>query len=156
MSKFKGIVFPSFKEPPSPTGKISTSTRSLPEGKQYLPHGNSRAMMRNLRHVVKKHLDSKDPDTIEALNRVRMATSTEQNAEHSFLHLLYIANLAAEKSSTPICLAVHLLMNQLEQTIAEKKAEDLEVTVIEEAPNGTELNTSQRQEDNTEGERPSE
>ena len=122
MSKFKGLYFDSWNNPPIPwRGQLTNPTRSLPLGKQYLSHQGFRARLRQLRQACKPVLHAATPESLE---RVRISTSSEVHPEFAMLHLLFIAQNRADQSGAPIDIAISLLMDSLEKMINEPASKE--------------------------------
>jgi len=92
--KIKGIIFPSFKEPPNstwnPTPKLRPR-RSLPEGKAWVAHSGLKARVRILRQSCRNILSSKDPIDIALLKQTREVVSAGPYQEYGILSILFKA-----------------------------------------------------------------
>lgn len=87
MTRFKGPVFPSFKNP----GRGDGTHKVWPPGY----HGMAQRL-RNLRARVRPILDSRDPEVCVCVARLLAAVQSEPNPEFSMLHLAGAAIDAAD------------------------------------------------------------
>lgn len=88
MTKFKGPVFESFRNP----GAGGGLHKVWPTG-----HQGMRQRLRHLRHQVQPLLDSRDPEVMAVSARLIAAVKDEPNPEFSALHLAGAAIDAARE-----------------------------------------------------------
>lgn len=124
--KFKGPVFPSYKEPPSPSSTPrELPDRALPPGKSWLSHTGNRARLRNLRTAVKPILDDKSPEMTAALVKLRESVKNDPMPEYAFLHILFSAKEAAEGAGVTPLQSIEYMLQKWEE-VAEKYSAEQE------------------------------
>ncbi len=108
---FKGPVFPSFKNPPPASkGFRQHPDRALTVGSEWASHTGRRQRFRNLRNVSRTALNSKDPETISALARIREAVKDDPEPEFGFLNILAAANRSADDTGVSIVEAIDYML----------------------------------------------
>jgi hypothetical protein len=102
--KFKGIAFPSFfNQNTEPKQKL-----------QWIAHSGIKARLRNMRQVVRRYLNSTDPDIVAAVKRVVEATANEPHPEFGKLHLMFAAHDAHEQTGEPWHKAMNYFLDKFE------------------------------------------
>lgn len=101
--KFKGPVFPSFRDQQTPKPR-----------KQWLPHSGTREQLQNLRRMCRPILASIEPDTVTARQRVIAATAGEPLPEFGALHLIYAAIDACDQTGEPWPVCMHYMLDKFE------------------------------------------
>jgi hypothetical protein len=105
--KFKGPVFPSFKNPPAAhTTQKSYTWRG--------PHSSLRAALRNLRHACKPILESTDPQVVAQVARVVAMTKDEPTSEFGKLHLIHAAIEACDQTGEPWHVCMKYMLDKFE------------------------------------------
>lgn len=126
MTKFKGPVFESWKNPPRPSSTKTQNSRVLPLGKSWISHTGAKARLRNQRKICFHILRDKDPEVVEAVERIRVRTSSEPHPEQAMLYLLAVAKERADEAGVPINMAIDVLIDSFEELI--KEPNDAETT----------------------------
>jgi hypothetical protein len=75
---------------------MASVLKTLEHPHQWKSHQGRRNRIRNLRHLCAPLLKSKDEATKEAIDRARLATSTEPEPEYGMLFLINRAREVAE------------------------------------------------------------
>jgi len=121
--RFKGPVFPSFKEPP----RASIRPLDAPKKQRYnfvTGHQSTRQIKRGMKQRLRSIIDSKDRDTILAGDRVIYAVREEPDPEYSALHLFGAAQRASNDTGEPW----HVCMNYLMDEFDRREAGETETT----------------------------
>lgn len=121
--KFKGPVFPSFKEPPSPRINLSLATptppdRALPVGQSWIHHNGQKAILRNLRRMCATTLLSTDQEVLETVRVVKEFLPSEVDR----LRFIYVAQVTAESNGISLLTS----MNELVAQLLKAKADQME------------------------------
>ena len=125
MTKIKGPLFPSFKDPPFPTGHFVNVTarpepqRSLPAGKSWIHHDGKQARLRRLRQMCGNIVHSTDPDIMAALQRVR---EISRDNEAGFLFVVSKAKSVADSNDLSIAIALNYMVDHIHDN--DEKAEE--------------------------------
>jgi len=104
-----------------PTGGDPNHVKKSPvlDGQSYISHQGRQQRLRRLRQLCAKTLRSKDPGLMEAVERVRVATSTEATPEYGFLFLINRAQIISEESGVDLALAMSIMMDQLIELVTQ-------------------------------------
>lgn len=122
--RLKGPVFPSFERPPRPSTSFRQHPdRALPKGSEWSSHTGRRQRFRNLRNTTRSVLNSKDPETVSALVRIREAVKDDPEPEFGFLNILAAANRSADDTGVSIVEAVDYMLMKWAEINAKVEAE---------------------------------
>lgn len=101
--KFKGPVFPSFRDQQTPQPR-----------KHWLPHQNTGEQLRRLRQVCRPILASIEPSIVTARQRVIAATAGEPLPEFGALHLINAAIDACDQTGEPWPVCMHYMLDKFD------------------------------------------
>lgn len=124
---FKGPAFESFLNPPVGSGKNPNKNRSLPPGKEYCSHSGKASRLRRLRQSTRHLVDSRDPEVIAAVERVREAVKDDPLPEYTFLYLLFQATETSNSTGASIPEVVGFMIDQwvvMKEKLAEMVKEE--------------------------------
>lgn len=106
--RLKGPRFPSYTKPPEPSmDRKPNPNRSLPEGREWTAHTGSRAKLRHLRQTCRPLLETKDPEDILGIQRLKDVIEIEYKdanefvKEYGFLYVLFQAQEKSDDSGVP-------------------------------------------------------
>lgn len=136
MTRLKGPVFPSFREPPQPNpdGQRHNPNRSIEAGKSWVAHSGIKARLRYLRQQCRPILSSKDPELLAAVERVRLvATKDGITNEAGMLFVLLKAKEISEQMDISVAEAITIMVEQELKTRENQESESKPKVVYEEA-----------------------
>ena len=115
-ARFKGLVLPSFLEPPSASLKFKVHPdRALPKGQTWLAHSGRRARIKNLRNECRSILSSKDPEVIAAVDRVRGILKDDPEPEYGLYNILFAARRASDDTGASIPQTIDYMVKKWEE-----------------------------------------